>query len=487
MSKVVKEEIDKLNATLSITLEKTDYEQQFNEELAKYKKHAHMKGFRKGKTPMSVVKKMYGNAVLGDVINQQLQSELMKFINEAENNLLGYPISAKDQQQVDFDHKEMHDYTFKFDLGMAPEFELKGLDDDHEFTIYKVDVTEEMVDEDLQNARRHMGDRIDVEEDIQENDLIRLVVKELDEDKNVKENGITSDFSILAKDIADEELRQEILGKKAGDTLTLSLIGLEEHAGEKFVKDNYLRDPDFEGDIPAQFEATIDHVSRIEPAEMNEEFFQQLFGDEEIKDETAAREKIKEETEKFFNRQSEALLFRELQDHLMEQNELPLPDEFLKRWLVTSNEELDEKEMTKEYPLFADNLRWTLIKSKLTRKYDIQITQEDIREVMKNRVKSYFANSPYGSEESIIETMADRLMQDQKQVEQVREEVLSDKLFEAVTPDLNKVEKVVSHEEFNEIAQKAKAETMAASVKEETSGDNPEENVLDEHDAANEE
>lgn len=467
MPKVVKEDIDQLNAKLSITLEKSDYEQQFLSELAKYRKQAHMKGFRKGKTPMSVVKKMYGKAVLGDVINQSLQKELINFINESEANLLGHPISTADHEQIEFDWKELEDYTFTFDLGVAPEFEIEEIGKDHTFTQYKVEVTEDMVDEDLQNARNRMGQRVDIEEDIQENDLINLVVKELDDDKKVKNDGLNSDFSLLVKDIADEKLREEVLSKKVGEELELPLLGLEKSADHDFVVKNYLRQPDYDGDIPALFQATIDNVSRVEAAEMNEEFFKNLFGDESIKDEAAARAKMREESEKFFNRQTEALLFREVQDQLMEQFELPLPDDFLKRWLVATNENLNPEDLEKDYPNFADNLRWTLIKNKLAKKYEIKIEEEDIRKVMRDQVKGYFASSPFGNDDSIIENMVDRLMQDQKQIDQVQEEVLSDKIFEAVLPNLQKEEKQVSLDEFNEIAQKARAEAMAGNTLEE--------------------
>ncbi len=472
MPKVVKEDIDKLNAKLSITVEKSDYEQLFDEELAKYRKQAHMKGFRRGKTPMSVVKKMYGKAVLGDVINQSLQKELLSFINESKENLLGHPISTEDHEQIDFDWKEMDDYTFTFDLGIAPEFEIEKIGDGHTFTQYKVEVTDEMVEEDLQNARNRMGQRKDVEEDIQENDLLTLVVKELDDDKNVKNDGLNSDFSLLVKDIADEKLREEVLSKKVGDELEISLIGLEEPADRDFVIKNYLRQPDFEGEVPALFQAVVDNVSRVEPAEMNEEFFKNLFGDEEIKDEEAAKAKLKEEAEKFFNKQTEALLFREVQDQLLEQFELPLPDGFLKRWLLATNENLNEEDLNKDYPNFADNLRWTLIKNKLAKKFEIKIEEEDIRKVMREQVQRYFASSPFGNDDSIVENMVDRLMQDQKQIDQVQEEVLSDKLFEAIIPEIDKEEKQVSLDDFNEIAQKARAEAIASSLEEEgTSGE----------------
>ena len=463
MPKVVKEDIDQLNAKLSITVEKSDYEQLFSEELVKYRKQAHMKGFRRGKTPMSVVKKMYGKAVLSDVINQSLQKELVDFIKESEGKLLGHPISADNQELVEFDWKELDDYTFTFDLGIAPEFELEALSDGHTFTQYVVTVTDEMVDEDLKNARNRSGDRADIEEDIQENDLINLQIKELDENKNIKEDGLSSDFGLLAKDIADENLRKEVLSKKKGDQLELSLLGLEANANHDFVIKNYLRNPEFEGEIPALFQATIDNVSRVQPAEMNETFFTSLFGDENIKDEEAARAKIKEESEKFFNKQSEALLFRALQDYLLEKIELPLPDDFLKRWLLISNEGLKQEDLEKDYPNFADNLRWTLVKSKIAKKFDVKIEEEDIRNVMRNRVRGYFSSSPYGSDDSIIENMVDRLMEDQKQIDQVQEEVLSDKIFEAVIPEVKKEEQPVSYEEFNEIAQKARAEAMASS------------------------
>ena len=133
MPKVVREEIDNLNATVTITLEKSDYQPKFKSELNKYRQKAHMKGFRRGKTPLSVVKKMYGKAVLAEVINEQLQKELFEHLNEDKLDILGQPLPSEDQEQIEFDLKDMSDYVFKFDLGIAPEFEVEGLDKKNSF------------------------------------------------------------------------------------------------------------------------------------------------------------------------------------------------------------------------------------------------------------------------------------------------------------------------------------------------------------------
>ena len=154
MPKVVREDIDNLNATLTITIDKGDYQSKFESELGKYRKQAHMKGFRRGKTPLSVVKKMYGKAVLGEVINDMLQKELFDYLNEKKIDILGQPIPSKDQEQVDIDPKDMSNYEFKFDLGIAPDFEIKGLDKKNTFQKYVVDPKKKMIDTELENSRK---------------------------------------------------------------------------------------------------------------------------------------------------------------------------------------------------------------------------------------------------------------------------------------------------------------------------------------------
>ena len=466
MPKVVREDIDNLNTVLTVTLEKADYEPKFNSELSKHRKQAQMKGFRKGKTPVSILKKMYGKSVLVEVINEVLQKELSGYLAGEDLRILGQPLPSKDQEPLDFELKELHDYTFKFDLGLAPEFEVQGVGPDSTFEKIEVEATEEMIDEELEAARKRHGERQFVEEDIRENDMVKLLAKELDGEE-IKEEGVESEFSVLVSAISNEEAKQQLLSGKKGDAFRFNLFELEEEKDEKYVRKYFLElSDDDEREVGQHYEVTVEEVSRIVPAELNQEFFDKFFGEGEVASEEEARDKIREQIEKFYNGQSEALLFRDMQEKLMELNEMELPEGFLKRWMKSSNEKLDDEAIEKEYGAFAKNLQWSLIRSKLIKRFGVEVRQEEVFETLKNQVRSYFGGVATGMEH-IVESTAGRLMEDKKQVEQAYEKILSDKIFDAVAAEVTVEVKKTSLEEFESIVAKAREESAAANREEE--------------------
>lgn len=455
-----------MNTVLTVTLEKADYEPRFNSELSKHRKQAQMKGFRKGKTPVSILKKMYGKSVLVEVINEVLQKELSGYLAGEDLRILGQPLPSEDQEPLDFELKELQDYTFKFDLGLVPEFEVQGVGPESAFEKIEVEATEEMIDEELEAARKRHGERQFVEEDIRENDMVKLLAKELDGEE-VKEEGVESEFSVLVSAISNEEAKQQLLSGKKGDTFRFNLFDLEEEKDEKYVRKYLLElSDDDEREVGQHYEVTVEEVSRIVPAELNQEFFDKFFGEGEVISEEEARDKIREQIEKFYNGQSEALLFRDMQEKLMELNEMELPESFLKRWMKSSNEKLDDEVIEKEYGAFAKNLQWSLIRSKLIKRFGVEVKQEEVFETLKNQVRSYFGGVATGMEH-IVESTAGRLMEDKKQVEQAYEKILSDKIFDAVAAEVTVEAKKTSLEEFESIVAKAREESAAANREEE--------------------
>lgn len=466
MPKVVREDIDNLNAVLTVTLEKEEYEPKFRSELGKYQKQAHMRGFRKGKTPISVIKKMYGKSVLAEVINEMLQKELSGYLTGEDLRILGQPLPSEDQEPIDFELKDLHNYTFKFDLGLAPEFEVQGVSPETSFEKTEVEVSEEMINEELEAARKRHGERQFVEDDIRENDMVKLSAREMD-GAAPKEEGIESEFSVLVSSITNEDAKQQLLSGKKGDTFRLNLFELEEGKDEKYVRKYFLNlGDDDEREAGREYEAEVVEVSRIMPAELDQEFFDKFFGEDEVSSEQEARDKIREQIEKFYSGQSEALLFRDMQERIMELNELSLPESFLKRWMKSNNENLTDKIIEKEYGAFAKNLQWSLIRSKLVKRFDIEVRSEEVLETLKNRIRGYFGGVAPGMEH-IIDSTAARLMEDEKQVEQAFEEVLSDKLYEALAAEVGINVKKVSREAFEEIVSNAREDSAASSAEEE--------------------
>ncbi|MBK9492898.1 MAG: trigger factor family protein [Haliscomenobacter sp.] len=201
MPNVVREEIDNLNSVLTITLEKAEVENKLKSELAKYREKAQMKGFRKGKTPDGMLRKLYGKGLLADIVNDSLQRQLYDHIIENKLEVLGQPLPSENHPEVDLDPIQVTDYIFKFDLGLAPEFEIKGLDASSVYEKYAVEISDERVEEELLKARKRFGKRIVSEAEIQREDMLKLQLVELEGDsaKKVASSTISACCSTMLK------------------------------------------------------------------------------------------------------------------------------------------------------------------------------------------------------------------------------------------------------------------------------------------------
>lgn len=460
MPTVVREDADQLTAVLTVTVNKDEYEPKYKSELNKYRKQAHMKGFRKGKTPMSVVRKLYGKSVLAEVVNHMLQEELYRYLTEEDIEILGQPLPADDQEVIDFDLKHLEDYRFRFDVGLAPQFEVQGIGEDSTFEKYEVDITEEMVEEALDNARRRHGESIESDGPISENDLLQLSVAEL-EDGEVKEDGVESTFNLLLESVDNEEAKQAFLSREVGDHLELDLFDLEKNTDDDYVRRYFLKlEEDDDREVGRRFQVTIDKASHIEPAALDQEFFDKNFGAEVVSSEEEARAKVREELREYYEQQASAILFRDIQEALMEKNQPELPDEFLHRWLLANNEGASVEDIDAEYDRFAKNLRWSLIRGKLVNQWALEVTQEEVLESFKDRVRSYFGGA--SGQEELVTSMAYRLMEDQQQYDSVYEDILTDKVAEAIEDHVTIQTQPIEAEAFSEVLEQARLEAEAA-------------------------
>ena len=454
MPKVVKDDINALNTVLSVTISKEDYEPKFKKELNKIKDKAAMKGFRKGKTPTSFLKKMYGKSMLGEIVTEMLQHELSEVMANEEITYLGRPIPTEDHSPVDFDLNALEDYTFKFDLGKAPSFEVKGIDKTSEFEIFKVEMPDDKATERLNYLRKRRGTRIETEETIGDEDMITFNAAELDDD-GLKADGWKTTFSILFDRVGDEAVKNELRSKKKGDSIRFNIYQLEEGTSPEHVKKYLLNftEADLEEGTETceMYEATIENVTRLVPAELNQEFFNEVFGEGEVNSEEEAITKLKENMSQSHRGQVDSLLYREFRRRLLELNkdQMPLPDDFIQRWLKVGHEKEVDKIM-EDYDGFADDMRWNLIKNKLYKQFNFQVTDEEISNLAYNRVAGYFGGY-YGGD--MLDPIVKRMLDDPEQVNSLASDVLTDKLYHAVKDAVTLKDVPVSEEDFNKLYQ----------------------------------
>lgn len=464
MSSVVRADIDPLNAVLTVTIAQAEYEPKFKQELKKYREQAQIKGFRKGKTPISVLKKMFGQKLLVDIVNELIQEKLVGYLRSEAINLLGQPLPADDQEQYDFSLKALQDYTFKFDIGLAPEFEVQGLDETTTFEKHKVIPRESDITSDLENARKRLGELVHVEGPITEGDLVKFKAQELT-DGQIMADGLEGEFSVPLDKMTDAA-KEKVLGAKVGDSFPFALDQLETGIDAEYVEKYYLNLDEVMDLTDLNFQLTIIDATHVEPAELNEEFFQKIFDNEAVTTEEQARAEIAKNIERYYNNQADALLYRDFQEKLLELNDLPLPADFLKRWILASNENATPAGVEAEFEAFTKNLQWSLITEKIAQANDLQISQEEVMTAFKNRVMGYLqGNSGLGDE--FLEMMAGRLMQDEQQVRQVQDEIMAEKLHDAIAAQVSITPKEISADDFEAVLEAAQAARAAATADEE--------------------
>lgn len=456
MSKVVRSDVDSLNTVLAVTVEKSDYEPKFLSELKKYKNQAQIKGFRKGKTPISVLKKMFGKGVLSEIVNDQFQETLFNYIKDEKLNVLGQPLLTDEQEPLEFDLKELEDYELKFELGLAPDFEIAGLGKTESITRYKIEIEDDVIEKDLSNARSRLGTYEHPEDGIEEGDSLKLEIKELDESGAIKEDGLVSDFVLLVTDVR-EEFKADMLARKQGDTFRVNLMTIEKHERDEekqleFIRTYYLRLP--QGDetvFNPEFEATIQEVSRLKEAELDETFFKGMFGeDTEVADEEGAKEMIRKDYDEIYAKQIDSLVYKSILDRVLELNEIPLPDAFLKKWLVTNNGEKIKERFDTEYDKFAQQTRRSILYTRLKDQFEIEASEEDIRakatENARQMVFQYL-----GGNESFLPQLVERSLQNQEQVEGFYEQVVTDKMIVKLKEEIVEMEEVISLDDFQKM------------------------------------
>lgn len=449
---IEKQTVDNLNATITINITKEDYQDKFKSELKKVAGKASMKGFRKGKTPQSVVKKMYGKSVLAEVVNETLQKALSGYLDEEKLEILGQPIPSDDQDgDMNFNVNDLEDYTFKFDIGLTPEIDILGVSESDTYDIYKIDIDDKVIDEELGNAQKRLGNQEHPDGEVVANDILKIQAEELEGD-DVKKDGWASEFSVLV-DSLTEDYNKEVLKMSKGDSFTFDVHKLEKDKGEDYVKKYLLNVPKVEeGEeepvIGNMFTGKIVDIARLKVAELNQEFFDKYFGKDEIKSEEEARAKIAEYIGNHYHNQALQVMYRNIMDKLVADTKVELPSTFLKKWLKMTNEKLTDEEIEKDFNGFLDNMKWTLIKGQLAKKFEIEVSPEDIREAMTNKVKNYFGQ--YGMDESYVNEILGKMLQNQEEVNKTYEELQAGKLFTKIGETVKHKENKISLEDFNE-------------------------------------
>ncbi len=370
---------DDLNSTIVIEVEKTDYSEKVEKELRRMQKNAVLKGFRPGKAPLDMVRRMYGRSILSDEIQNVATDALNNYISENKLDVLGYPLSSvHEQSDLDIENKE--NFKFAFDLGLAPSFEL-NISSADQLEIFDIQVSDKEVDEDIEYARKRYGKMEDVES-AEGEDIVYANLTELDENNAPLEGGVADKpASFVPNMVQDEALKSSLIGVQKGSTLDVNIFQLFNN--NDTVISNTLGIPK-EGvsDLNMNFRLVVTEIKRRTTAELNEDYYKEVFGPEDFpKNEEEYRERVKANLTAYYRNEADMWLDHEIGHILLDKHSIQLPDEFLKRWLVTTKPEqytaetIDEKYATERSALLR-----RLVIDKVADTYSVEPTEADIRE-----------------------------------------------------------------------------------------------------------
>lgn len=448
---VIREDIDALNALLRVEVKPEDYQDKVNKTLNDYRKKANLPGFRPGHVPLGLIKKQYGPSVLADELNKVVNQSLQQFLSENEVEILGNPI-PKEDEEVKGDFTKPDTFEFTYQIGLVPEIKV-SLSGKNKFDYVKVKVDKKLIDKQIEDLRRRYGKLISSDE-VGESDMVLAQFVELNDDESIKEGGIMHSSTVSMEFVEDKKVKKELTGKKVGDKVIVDPAKVSKGGADTAAMLG-VKEEELEG-LSNKFQMTINEIKSMELADLNEELYDKLFGEGNVKDEKALRDRIKADLEGMFSNDSDKMLTRDVYDKLIEKTEVNLPDEFLKRWIKLSNEKpITDEQIEADYDNYAKSLKWQLIQGNIFKANDIKLEQDEVMEFTKGLLVNNYAQ--YGMpapEDKELTASAMQVLQNRDEANRIYD-MMAEQRFTAYIKDTVKLnDKEVSYDEFVELASK---------------------------------
>lgn len=445
---ITQDKIDQLNSVVTVKINPEDYKLRVEKAIKDQAKKAKLPGFRPGMVPASHIKKMYGKSILVDEINTMLNDTLTNYIKDNDIEVLGQPLPRVDSAK-EFSWDNNDEFEFIYEMGLAPEFSVDFSASDN-LTQYKIVVDEETLESRISNLRKSYGKMTnpDVSAD---NDVLFVDFVQLAVDGSVFEDGIHNKATIRLDQIKDEETKGLLIGIKREDQRVIDIqkaFGSDVAVIAKALK---ISEEDAEA-LRSNFQITVSNINRLEEGDLNQEFYDKLFGADAVKSEEEFRAKITEEVEAMMVQNSDQKLQNDLYEFCLKKVQMPLPDEFLKRWLKATNEKLSEDEMQNGYNDFARNLRWTLIENKIIKDNKIEIKYEEVFKTAKARLDAQFRMySPQPVSEEQLGQYTVQFLQDKENANRIFDEVKAKTVFDHLKTVVTLQQSEISSKEFGEL------------------------------------
>ena len=449
--KIQFESADKVNGLMTLTVEEADYKENVEKTLKDYRKKANIPGFRPGMVPMGLIKRQFGTSVKVDVINKALGEQIYKYVRENNIQMLGEPLPAENQEPVDIEGEAP--YVFKFDVAVAPEFKIE-LNGKNKIDYYNIEVDDKLIDNQVDMFASRSGHYDKVEEyDAEKRDMLKGDLKELDADGNVKEDGIMVETALLMPQYIKEEDQKKLFDNaKLGSVITFN--------PRKAYPDNDSEiasllkiDREKAKDVTSDFTYLVTEIQRFVKAEVNQELFDQVYGEGNVKSEEEFRGKIAEGIKAQLALDSDYRFLLDVRKYCEQKvGNLTFPDAILKRVMLNNNKDKDMEFVEKNYEQSIKELTWHLIKEQLVAAYNIKVEENDILEAAKGAARAQFAQ--YGMSnvpEEYLENYAKEMMKKEENIQGFVDRSIDQKLIVALKNGVKLNKKSISLDDFNKL------------------------------------
>lgn len=450
---VTRKDIDQNNAVITLHIEQKDYQDTVANKLAEYKKKANMPGFRPGKVPMNLIKKMYEKNLKAEAIDRLIVDSLYNYIETNKIKVLGSPIPTKDQPTFDFDQNQ--DFTYSFDIGIAPTLQVEISDKDT-IDYYQIQANDEMIENQKKSYQQRFG-KYQTMPTVEENDMVKGQIQEL-ENGEIKENGIQVSEGVLTPAyIKDEDIKKTFIGANTNDTITFN--PKKAYQNDTEISSMLHIEKEQATELNADFQITIKEITRFVQSELNQELYDKAFGEGNITTEEEFIEKIKQNIQENLQLDADYKFLLDTKQYLLQKYaDLTLPDELLKRWLQINDEKLDEQKIDEQYPKMAEDLKWQLIKDQIAEQENIQATADDIKayaiKVSKSQLAQYGMT---GMGEEIYANYAQEMLKNKETVQNFHNRAIEDKIIEKIKTTITQNKKEISMEDFNKMFENQEA------------------------------
>ena len=439
--KIEQSELKNLTGVITLTLEPADYQEEVNKQLKQVRQKAQIPGFRPGMVPVGLVKKMYGKGILADVLNKLVGESLQKHIEDNKLQILGDPLPSGNTPKIDLDNEDT--FTFMFDIAVAPEFDAK-LNGKNKLTEYEIEVTDEMVNNQINSYAARFGEYEQADE-VAEGDIVKGLAKQVD-GEIVKENAVLNPAYMKQK-----TQQKKFIGAKKGETVTFNPAKAFESEVEVSSLLGITKEQAAE--LKADFTFEIQEITRHKDAPIDSELFAKVYGGNAPKDEAEFRARVKAEIEANMAEDSKYKFGLDAKEAIMKKMEkLEFPVDFLKRWVLATNEKMTQEELDRDFDKMLDELKWHLAKDQLMKEYNIDVQKEDVEAYAKEVARMQFMQ--YGLmhvDDNYLTNYANEMLKQENQLRGIVERVAENKIYDALKGVAKIEKKQISHADFGKL------------------------------------